>query len=298
MNYPSRVAWCLLGLFATACSFAQTVPLPANGPMNQGQVQAFIVAGNVSLVAKDGTVLPLKRGQTIEEGNVIKAAAGAQALLVFSNGIAVRVLENCQISIDEFKQASYDKQAEGTFLRLSKDPSKSIVSLDLRNGLAQFRVQTLNQAAGSTFVIKTPAGSFSTTGGIFSIFTDRNASGLVTKVLGNSYVGSLTISPSAPATNFVTITAAKPTIPAGGQIQLHFNFDPMTGAIRNLEVFGAGIPLGHSQKTIDALYETVDSANMIGGLSLPPPKALPPTPPKGWPLTDFDPDPVSPGLTK
>lgn len=298
MNYPERVAWCLIALLTAACSSAQTAPLPANGPMNLGQVQAFIVAGNVSLVAKDGTVSPLKRGQSFEEGNVIKAGPKSQALLVFSNGVALKVFENCQISIDEFKQAPFDEQAEGTFLRLGKDPSKSMVTLDLRNGLAQFRVQPLNKAAGSFFHINTPVGSFAVQGELFSISVRRNAAGQVTKVLGNSCVGTLSLIPSSLPSNATTATNQPIPIPASGQIQIQFSTDPIAGGIISNKVYGAGIPLKYSQEIIDAIWEPIATAKTVGSFGASPPKALPPTPPKGWPLADFDPDPVSPGLTK
>jgi hypothetical protein len=135
-----------------------TAEIPNNAPEQRGLLQAFIVAGDVQLIDQDGYAAPLYRGETFTEGNTIKAGPGAQALIVFSNGTTMKVLANCSVKVTQYRQAQFNEQAEGTFLRLSRDPSRSTVVLDLLAGGLQGDVKKLNQEADSTFIINTPKG--------------------------------------------------------------------------------------------------------------------------------------------
>jgi hypothetical protein len=135
--------------------------VPPDSPENLGLIEPFIVAGDVQLIDQDGKSQPLKRGMPAfpGEGCTISAGPGAQALIVFSNGATIKVLQGCTMKVALFRQAPFDEQAEGTFLRLSKDPSRSNVILDVSTGTFQGEVKKINKAAGSTFVVHTPQGS-------------------------------------------------------------------------------------------------------------------------------------------
>lgn len=173
----SLLAGCQNTPVGQASAPAQPVPAAPAAPVTQavvamsnGKVQAFIVAGDVQLIASDGTTAPLKRGQTFEEGSSIKAGSDANVLLVFSNGATLKILGETELAIDKFQQAKFDEQNEGTFLRLSRDPSRCIVSLDLRKGTIQGEFKQPNINAGSTFTINSPAGS-KLVQGVFSFTT-------------------------------------------------------------------------------------------------------------------------------
>jgi len=293
MKYPFGVLWCLFSIFIFGVASAQNIPAPSASiaDLPGGKVQAFIVQGNVSLVDKDGKQSSLKRGQVFGEGVVIKAGRGSSALLVFSNGVVLKILENCQISVDQFKQVLFDEKSEGTYLQLKKDPSKSVVTLDLRNARAEIVAPALDDAAGSSFTINSPAGSFSVHEGIFSISVVRNSAGQVAKILGNSYVGMLSTVLSGAASKTTSTTKRPNALLPESQIQTHLNVDPITGAIVNPDVIDARIPQDYSQKAIDAIYASLNSARADNSLGpLPPPKASPPTQPAGWLSMDFDPD--------
>jgi hypothetical protein len=248
-----------------------------------GKVQAFIVVGDVELVAADGTSAPLKRGQTFEEGNIVKAGAGAQALLVFSNGATMKVLQNCQLSVDEFKQAPFDDQAEGTFLRLSKDPSKSTTSLDLRNGTLQGEVKQLNQAAGSTFTVKTPAGSAGVRGTIISMSVVRNAAGQVIGITCNCVVGNMAFTPSSAVTSGTNAAAAGTTqtvtntnvaVGTGASLVVTLTVDPTTGAITGGGISGTALATATAQAMADAVVETVNQAKADNNIAPQPPPTI------------------------
>jgi hypothetical protein len=242
-----------------------------NTAMAPGKVQAFIVAGNVSLVAKDGTTTPLKRGQTFEEGNIVKAGPGSQALLVFSNGATMKVLENCQLSVDQFQQAKFDETAEGTFLRLSKDPSKSTTTLDLRNGTLQGEVKQINAAAGSTFTVNTPAGSAGIRGTIISMSVIRNSQGQVIGISCNCVVGNMAFTPSATVakgtqagaantTQTVTNTTSGVDVGTGASLVVTLTVDPVTGAITGGGISGSAMATATAQAMANAVVETINQA--------------------------------------
>ena len=147
--------------------------IPDGTPTSRGFIQAFVVAGDVELTDKDGKATPLKRGQTFVEGNTIKAGPDAQALIVFSNGATMKVLQNSTLKVTLFRQAPFDEKTNGTFLRLDHDPSRSNVILEYTVGHIQGEVKKLNKAAGSTFLMKFPgSATASIDGGTFDYSTD------------------------------------------------------------------------------------------------------------------------------
>ncbi len=154
----------LSGLFLLAgCAHssgpsAANSPWPADAPETHGTISAYIVTGIVQLRAPDGTEHVLKRGDKFEEGNALIAEPGAGALLVFSNGSTLKVTEGTELAVVKFRQTPFDEKNEGTYLRLSKDPSRSNVLLELRKGTLQGEVKELNTGAGSTFFVQTPKG--------------------------------------------------------------------------------------------------------------------------------------------
>jgi hypothetical protein len=251
--------------------------------MSPGKVQAFIVQGDVQLVAKDGTASPLARGQQFEEGSVVKAGPNGMALLVFSNGATMKVLQSCQLSIDKFQQASFDEGAEGTFLRLSKDPSKSTTTLDLRNGTLQGEVKQLNQAAGSTFTVNTPAGSAGIRGTIVSISVVRNAAGQIVGITCNCVTGAVAFTPSTSVgagTGAGTTTTANNTnvsnvsVGTGASLVVQLTVDPTTGQITGGAISGSAMATATNQALADALVETINTAKTQAGLAAQPPPVI------------------------
>jgi hypothetical protein len=151
----------------------------------KGQVQAMIVQGDVSLLDSSGKSTPLNRGDTFEDGNTVVCGPTGNTLLVFSNGATMKVTANGQMTVHQFDQAAFQSGDTGTYMRLSKDPSKSTTVLDLDNGTLAGQVKTLDVAAGSSFTIDTPAGSAGIRGTIVSFTVQRNAAGQVTGVISN-----------------------------------------------------------------------------------------------------------------
>jgi formylglycine-generating enzyme required for sulfatase activity len=150
---------------------AAPAPVSGNRPLSPGHVQAFIVQGDVQLIDEAGQATPLERGHVFEEGSTIKVGADGQTLVVFSNGVTLKILENSTLKVTLFRQAPFNQEAEGTFLRLSRDPSRSNTILELKAGHIQGEVKRLNQVMDSTFIINTPKGTVKEYGA-FNINTD------------------------------------------------------------------------------------------------------------------------------
>ena len=253
--------------------------------MAPGQIEAFIVQGDVQLVANNGKASPLNKGQIFAEGNLIKAGPNGMALLVFSNGAIIKVLENCQLSVDQFEQAKFDEQKDGAFLRLTKDPSKSTTSLDLRNGTVQCEVKQLNAMVGSTFTIRTPAGRFDGRGPLLmeslSVVRKtagqpvaRNASDWSPDMaeIANCLAGGLTFSPIIDK-NIAGATPRKDSINLLGETYLTATLftDPVTSEITGGSLNGGPLPVATCQDLFDAFVETVNEARIANNLPAQPP---------------------------
>jgi hypothetical protein len=254
--------------------------------MTNGTVQAMIVQGNVDLITKDGTTTALKRGATFEEGSSVRAAKGANALLVLSNGATLKVKENTTLAVTHFQQAPFDKDAEGTYLRLTKDPSHSETTLNLSDGSLQGEVKKLDTTDGSKFTVDTPAGSAGIRGTIVDITIVRDSAGHVTQIIANCVVGAMGFTPSAAnistktdsgSTTTVSNTQAS-TITGGGQIAIVFNVDPTTGVITGGTMTGATMSIAQSQSMANDLNTIVNQANVANGDPTVPAVTVPTTP--------------------
>ncbi|HTB64087.1 MAG TPA: FecR domain-containing protein [Opitutales bacterium] len=277
MKHPFVYLAALLGLFALPqVSHAQD--------MTNGKVQAMIVVGNVNLIAKDGTTTALKRGQSFEEGASVHADKGANALLVLSNGATLKVKENTTLEVTKFQQAKFDEAAEGTYLRLTKDPSKSETTLKLSDGSLQGEVKKLDTADGSKFTVNTPAGSAGIRGTIVDITIVRNAAGQITSIVANCVVGSVNFTPSVSSTistqGGTTTTVNNQNalgIGTNGQIAINLTVDPLTGQITGGAITGASVNVATSQGMANDLAAIVNEANTLQGNAQQPPVSVPAT---------------------
>ncbi len=278
----------LAGFLAVA-QIAQSQPVPTGLPAAaaptsiHGKILASIVAGDVELTPKSGMPHKLIRGEQFEEGAVLRAMPGGSALLVFSNGATIKITENAQLMVTRYQQEAFDEKTEGSFLRLNKDPGKSITQLDLRNGTLVGEVKQLNIARGSNFTVDTPAGSVGIRGTILSLSVIRNAAGQVTGIIANCMIGSVVFIPTAVVTvtnaagaKVTTATNGNPDVEVrtGSQMQLSVTVDPVTGAITGGGVVGANLGVNATNSLIQALYDTVNAARQLTGQPISPPQQV------------------------
>jgi hypothetical protein len=250
-------------------------PVPAMGP---GQVQAFIVAGDVDLMTKDGTPHRLVRGEIFTAGSLVRAGPGGYALLVLSNGATIRLFPYSELWFTTFLQKPFDEKADGTYLRLGRDPSKSTTILYLRNGLAQIEVKPLNAARGSSFDVDTPACDIEVREAILTLKVSRLAGGQFRKVLADCLAGGVICTPVAGilakhgqpghSDNFSPSFFLGPA----QQIQVAVRWDPVIGQVTGGSVEGAAIPLVAANVELEDFNQISLSSLSVSSVRPPPEK--------------------------
>ncbi len=268
-----------LKICITALFSLMLLPSAHAAALQPGKVQALIVVGDVSVIDSANNRKPLSKGDTIQEGALIVAGKSSGATLVFSNGATMRVKENGQMKIDRFEQASFDEAKEGSFIRLSRDPSQSVTDLDLRNGTLQGEVKQLNTAAGSKFTVKTPAGSAGIRGTIVSITVERDANGNVTAISATCATGNIAFTPAPGATAVATsgggtttnITNQNVDVGTGATVQITMTVGA-NGQPTGVTVTGAGATSAAVQQQVTQLFDAINVIRAGAGLPpIPPP---------------------------
>ena len=285
---------------SASASVANGVPAP--GPNSSesatalGQIQAFVVAGEVELIAKDGTQHRLVRGETFTEGNLVRDGKDGWALLVLSNGTVVKLHPYCQLDVTLFRQEPFDEKVGGAYLRLGKEPSTSTTILYLRNEMAQIEVKPLNAAGGSSFEVDTPVGDFGLREGILAVKVGRNPGGQLRQVVADCLGGGVTYTPVAPIFDdrgrlgyneaFFTTFDLRPA----QQLQVAVQWDPVTSQVSGGRVGGAVMPLDAANVELEMFYDTVNAANAIRSRLTPLPTiTVAPPAPAGIPTVPYEP---------
>jgi hypothetical protein len=194
MRYPAfYFAAGLCFLLGPGLLQAQT-PAPV---LKDGQIKAFQTSGDVQLQLADGSKRALNKGEIFGDGTIVITGPDGHTLLVLSNGATLKMDPNAQLEIKTYKQEPFDaKAAGGTFIALTKDPSKSITNLNLINGTVSGEVKALDETAGSTFTVDTPAGSADVSRGDISLSVARDAAGQIVNFTAHDNIeGGMTIRP-------------------------------------------------------------------------------------------------------
>ncbi|HVU38315.1 MAG TPA: hypothetical protein VHC95_08275 [Opitutales bacterium] len=283
-----KLAWLLVGfgcLFVTAgcrsSGQSDSTPLAARPSANPhlGSVCALLIVGKVDLVDRDGHCQPLARGTSFTEGETVKVGKDSGVLLAFSNGAIIKLKEYAELAIDQLEQEPFNEANEGTFLRLQRDPSKSVTRLDLRNGFLAGEVRALNIAAGSVFEIATPAGSVAVHGTIFFLSVSRTPTGEIKGIALNCPIGSFDFMPapgvqaactsSSPAG--VGISPASVNVRGGATVLLTLTTDS-SGKITGVNITGARLTNAEVQQQVNQLVNAIHATRIDESLSpMPPP---------------------------
>ncbi len=243
----------------------------------KGQVEAVIVVGDVQLIATDGTARALNRRDTFEEGNKIVANKDSNALLVFSNGATLHITADTEVELVKYRQAPFDEQANGTFLRLTKDPSRSNIELKLTKGRLQVEVKKLNTAEGSTFDLTTLMGPIHLReGGVFSVTATDQSLNMERVVRSMQFTPTVTTTTTNANGTSTTVTNAN--INTAATITVNLSVDPTTGQITGGSMEGTNLRTTASRDLANALNDTVNTALAEAGLPAPPPPSIPPGP--------------------
>ncbi|MSU23718.1 MAG: hypothetical protein EXS32_07840 [Opitutus sp.] len=129
----------------------------ADPSANLGQIRAARVIGDVNAVSRaNQSVTPLHNDDLLSQGYTVKTGVEASIVLVFSNGAAIRLGADTEVSIDEFLQEPFPGD-ELAMSKLEKEPTKSSTKLRLTHG--ELTGHVLSLRAGSTHTINTPVGA-------------------------------------------------------------------------------------------------------------------------------------------
>ena len=258
--------------FAATESSTPAWAFQANADMHAGQVMPLIVVGDVELLASDSSCQRLKTGVSFTEGSTVRTLPGGYALLVFSNGDIMKMSENTEIAVTQFKQAPFDEEAQGAFLRLNKDPSQSFIIIKVQSGTVICEVKKkIYTNESSRFTIQTPIGpisGISEFATIFAVSIARNSAGQLTELAGSCFIGPL---------SFASDAGLAFDIVEGSQIILNLTTDSTTGLIGGGTFIGAKLPKETSQAAVNAFIDTINAAMSVSNL----PVLTPPTMPDG-----------------
>lgn len=226
-----------------------------------GVAKVFFTKGDVNLVNKEGTRTDIFAGEPLSDGDTV-TVSGGETFLVFSNGITIRAGDTAAFKIDQFTQEKFASPTTGSFLNLTRDPSRSTTQIDLVNAVMMLEVKPLNATNGSTLILHCPVGEFTTEQGLFVVCVIRDANGVVNEVTATSLSGILRFSPlkfAEESTQFLPGINQPVEIPAGGQIRILPGPNATTGTTNASSVLGMEFPREESAKLIAAYAEFTKS---------------------------------------
>lgn len=132
-------------LLALALGVVATVATSTSALAAVGRFQ--FVYGNVSVTSKDGVVREVRRGSTVEEGDMISTTQRGSAQLKMADGAAIAVRPRSSVRIDNY-QFNNDSKTDRSFFSLLRGTLRSITGLVGRNNRQSYRVSTETATIG------------------------------------------------------------------------------------------------------------------------------------------------------
>ncbi len=148
-----------------------------------------VKGGSASVTMPDGSSKAATAGDFIQQGATVKTGSGSSASLLFDNGALIVVEPKSELSVDEFTTDPFNYEGID-YKTLSKEPSKSVTKLMVKDGLVGVDVVSLNSK--SKFEIATPVGTAGVRGTRFGVsFNSATNRANVVVVIGAVSVSSL-----------------------------------------------------------------------------------------------------------
>jgi len=147
-----------------------------------------VKGGSASVTMPDGSSTPATAGEFIQQGATVKTGSGSSVSLLFDNGALIVVEPKSELSVDEFTTDPFNYEGID-YKTLSKEPSKSVTKLMVKDGLIGVDVVSLNSQ--SKFEIATPVGTAGVRGTRFGVsFNSATNRANVVVVIGSVSVSS------------------------------------------------------------------------------------------------------------
>lgn len=173
-------------------------------------VLGAIVDGNATVTTAKGTgkveATPLAKGGLILNGQRIYTDKDTQAILWLSNGSRMVVNANAVVHFKTMKQEAGSLQPFNPEDKSLKETGPSITEIEVESGKVIGDVKKL--APMSVYTLKTPVGTVSIKGTVFSVEYKKNDDGTVAFNIG-CLVGRVTVQMADPKVAPVSIPAGK-----------------------------------------------------------------------------------------
>lgn len=234
---------------------------------------------------------PLAKGVTFTDGNRVKTADKSTAIVLLSNGSKVLLNPNAVVHFKVLKQEAGSLLTPDPENKSQKETGASITEIEVESGKVIGDVKKL--ASGSVFTLKTPVGTVTIKGTVFSVAYQQNKDGTASFAVG-CLVGRVSvqmadpkIAPiSLPAGKQLTLTAPAPSAPpppsgAGGE-------KPKEDKPKGEESKGEEAPPPPSpmKMEVQSLPPAEMKAMVLATPDRPPPPAMAPPPPPPPASTD------------
>jgi hypothetical protein len=210
-RYMITFRWMIF--FALARLSAPAAEIGSSG--NAALVLVAAVSGKAVMVA-DGKTTPLVRDAKVAVNALVKTAADASAVLLFSNGIQLHLGAKSELVVDEFLQEPFlhAVKVDG----MTNEPSVSKTKLRFIRGDVLMQAVRLNLPGGSSFAVQTPGGTLGIRGTKFRLLYEPPArSAKKDSMLLEVLEGNVTVQPqTGPSTSVGT--GQSMSLPVSGTI--------------------------------------------------------------------------------
>lgn len=138
-------------------SILALAPAHVSAAIQRGSVEVAAVVGEATLIDANGRRTPLSKGVVFQEGARIETGKDSTVDLDFSNGARVSIQPESLVALKVFSQVVSPDATPAKARELGKEPSVSIVQMEVYRGKASGEVRKLSP--DSHFTIKTPTGN-------------------------------------------------------------------------------------------------------------------------------------------
>ena len=146
----------------------------SHAALQNGKLQVATAKGQSSLTDPKSVKEVVVSGKLFEQGDKVETNKESTVELCLSNGSTLLLNPETLIEVRTFRQVASNLIVEGAYQKLEKEPSPSVVEIQVVKGKIIGEVRKLNPQ--SSFTIKTPAGVARIRGTVYSVEYSENQS--------------------------------------------------------------------------------------------------------------------------
>jgi ferric-dicitrate binding protein FerR (iron transport regulator) len=203
----------------------------SHAALQNGKVQVATSKGESSLTDPKSVKEVAVTGKLFEQGYKVETTKDSTVELCLSNGSTLLLNPETLIEVRTFRQVASNLIVEGSYQKLEKEPSPSVVEIQVVKGKIIGEVRKLNPQ--SSFTIKTPAGVARIRGTVYTVEYNENKSNKSGNMEVSCIKGSVEVtvngsnSGPTPVEPGKKMIAQAPIVEAGIQITPVLDFEPL-----------------------------------------------------------------------